>query len=1142
MSQNQLLLLKSRRFAPLFTTQFLGAFNDNLFKNALVVLITYVLAARAGLNAQIVVTLAAGVFILPFFMFSASAGQLAEKYNKALLIQRIKLDEIGIMTLAGVGLYFQDVAMLMIVLFLAGVQSAYFGPVKYGILPDQLAPSELLGGNALIETGTFLAILTGTMVGGLLILNTHGPALVTSLGIVFAVAGWLASRAIPATSPVAPDLIVSHHVWRETVAIIRHAAGNRRVFLSILGISWFWFFAATYLAQFPTLAKDVVRGDETVVTLFLVVFSIGIGIGSLLCNRLLKGQVNATFVPVGLLGMTLFSIDLYFATAQSPLPPSTDLLNAVGLLSSVQGWRIALDLTCIATAGGLYIVPLYAILQSASEATHRSRNIAGNNVMNALFMVVSALATAAMLALGVTVPEVLLTLAIMNIAVGIYVAGLLPGDMLRGILVSLLELFFRVEVRGLEHVRAAGDRVLVVANHVSFLDAVLLAAFLPDKLTFAVNSHIARKRLIRPFLSLADTFALDPTNPLAVRELINRLRAGGKIVLFPEGRITVTGALMKVYEGPGMIAEKSGAQILPVRIDGAQYTYFSRLRGKVRLRLFPHIRLTVLKPLRFDVPEHLTGRQRRQVAGEKLYSLMTNIVFETSAYRQTLFESLIDAMTVHGPSQPVLEDIARTPLSYRQLIASSFVLGASFGRHTRTAENVGILLANSIASIVSFFALQVTGRVPAMLNYSTGSSNLLAACRTARITTLISSRRFVTLGALDALVADLVGAGLNILYLEDLQERTSWPDRLLGMLGSLLPGLAYRINVPNRDPNQTAAVLFTSGTEGSPKGVVLSHTNLQANRAQISACIDFGPGDTVFNALPMFHSFGLTCGTLLPVLSGLRTFLYPSPLHYRIVPELVYDSNATILFGTDTFLAGYARHAHAYDFYAMRYVFAGAEKLKDETRRLWAERFGVRVLEGYGSTETSPVICLNTPMANRSGSVGKILPGMTSRLVPVPGIATGGRLLVAGPNVLLGYLLAQAPGVLQPLADKWYDTGDIVALDEQGFVYIQGRAKRFAKIGGEMVSLAAVESDVSELWPNSNHAVTAIADAKKGEQLILVTTQAAASRKALLGHWRSNGLAELSLPKTVQIVAKLPLLGTGKIDHVAVATLISGTN
>lgn len=332
-------------------------------------------------------------------------------------------------------------------------------------------------------------------------------------------------------------------------------------------------------------------------------------------------------------------------------------------------------------------------------------------------------------------------------------------------------------------------------------------------------------------------------------------------------------------------------------------------------------------------------------------------------------------------------------------------------------------------------------------------------------------------------------------------------------------------------------MLFTSGTEGAPKGVVLSHANLQANRYQVSSRIDFGPTDVVFNALPMFHSFGLTCGTLLPVLSGIRTFLYPSPLHYRIVPQLVYDTNASILFGTDTFLSGYARFAHPYDFYSVRYVFAGAEKLRDETRRLWSERYGVRIFEGYGATETAPALAMNTPMENRPGSVGRLMPGIAHRLEPVRGIHEGGKLLVSGPNIMRGYLFAETPGVLSPPEGGWYDTGDIVALDDDGYVFIKGRAKRFAKIGGEMVSLAAVEGFLSQLWPEHVHAVVNLPDAKKGEQLVLVTDHPGANREEIIAHARQAGFSELSVPKSIVAVDRVPLLGTGKMDYVRIKEL-----
>ena len=329
-----------------------------------------------------------------------------------------------------------------------------------------------------------------------------------------------------------------------------------------------------------------------------------------------------------------------------------------------------------------------------------------------------------------------------------------------------------------------------------------------------------------------------------------------------------------------------------------------------------------------------------------------------------------------------------------------------------------------------------------------------------------------------------------------------------------------------------AVILFTSGSEGTPKGVVLSHANIQANRFQISASIDFGRHDILFNALPIFHSFGLTGGMILPFLLGTRVFFYPSPLHFRIIPELVYDTSSTILFGTDTFLAKYAQFAHPYDFYSVRYVFAGAEKLRDETRQIWSEKFGVRILEGYGTTEAAPILSLNTPMLYKKGTVGKLLPGIHYRLEPVEGIEEGGRLWVSGPNIMLGYLLDKHPGELVMPPDGWYDTGDVVSVDDDGFITIRGRAKRFAKIGGEMISLTSVEEAVSHLWPGFVHAVLNLPDERKGEQLLLITTYPEADRRLIIEFFKKEGMSELSIPKRVKIIKSMPLLGSGKVDYV----------
>jgi acyl-[acyl-carrier-protein]-phospholipid O-acyltransferase/long-chain-fatty-acid--[acyl-carrier-protein] ligase len=1139
MQHSQFALLTSRRFLPLAITQLLGAFNDNLFKNALVILITYVLAARSGLNAQVLVVAAGGIFILPFFLFSATAGQLADKYDKAWLTRGIKLAEIVLMAGAALGFFLGSVWLLMAVLFLMGSQSAFFGPIKFGILPDHLAEDELVGGNALIETTTFLAILSGTLLGGLVILADGGVTLISGLVVAVALAGWSASFFIPSTRPASPDLTVSYNVLRETWRIVRYAGASRVIFLCILGISWFWLVGATLLSLFPTLAKDVIGANQEVVTLFLIAFSVGVAAGSLLCNRLLKGEVHATYVPLGAVGISLFAADLFLSTRQFA-PAAGELIGIAAFLKEPGAWRVLADLVLVAVSGGLYIVPLNAMLQQRSPESHRARNIAASNVVNALFMVAGAAISAVLLARGFTVPQLFLLMAAVNAAVAVYISRLLPGALVKALIAWLLDLLYRVDVRGLKHLHEAGTRVLIVANHLSFLDAVLIAAYVPDELTFAIDSHIAKQRFIKFFLSLAKTYPMDPTNPLAIRALVGSVKQGEKVVIFPEGRITVTGALMKIYEGPGMIADKADAMILPVRLDGAQYTPFSRLEGKVRVRWFPRISVRFLAPRAFDIPPDLKGRKRRQLVSDRLYDLMTEMIFESSDYRRTLFQSLIDVGRSQGGGHLVLEDMERRPLSYRGLTRASFVLGRRIARATDHGERVGVLLPNVVGAGVTFFALQAFGRVPAMLNFSTGAANVLLACTAAQIRAVYSSHRFVETAGLQSLCRALVASGVEVRYLEDLRAAITGLDKLLGLAAGVLPQLSYWISCRNRDPDQPAVVLFTSGTEGAPKGVALSHTNIQANRYQVASRIDFGPNDSVFNALPMFHSFGLSTGTLLPILFGLRVFLYPSPLHYRIVPEMVYGANATILFGTDTFLAGYARFAHPYDFYSVRFVCTGAERLKEETRRVYSERFGVRIFEGYGATETAPVLAMNSPMQSRTGTVGRIMPGIEWRLDPVPGITEGGRLVVKGPNVMVGYLKADRPGVLQPAEDGWYDTGDVVAVDAEGYVSIKGRMKRFAKVGGEMVSLAAVEGYVSRLWPDHNHAVVTLPDPRKGEQLLLVTENRAASRDSLVAFAREQGMAEISIPRTILRVERLPVLGTGKVDYVQVRSLAEG--
>ncbi|MGE0007271.1 MAG: acyl-[ACP]--phospholipid O-acyltransferase [Parvibaculaceae bacterium] len=1133
---NQFALLGTRRFWPLFVTQAIGAFNDNAFRYALSILLIYDLGPRLGFDAALLNTVSAGLLILPFFVFSATAGQIADKFDKALLTRRIKLVEIAIVALASFSLFTDQVWLQLLTVLLTGVQSAFFGPIKYSILPQHLERHELLGGNGLIEMGTFLSILLGTLFGSFAIQSEMGRHAVSVVMIGLAVIAYLSARRIPQAPPPQPDLAINPNIAAETWRMIAIARERHDVFLAILGISWFWFLGVVFLTQIPLFTRTELGADETVASLIIASFTIAIGLGSIVTNRLLKGEVSVKYVPIASILITLFVIDLYFAAGSLRTTDSSMLLGPLDILRRLSGWRVLADLALIAFCAGLFAVPLYALVQQRSAPQKRARVIAANNIVNAIFMTAATVVSVILLKAGLSVRGLFLAVGLANALAALWICQLLPQELAAYVARRLFRLFYRVEIRGFENFAKAGRKVLIIANHTSFLDGPLVSAFLPERCHFAINTHVANRWWVKPAFQLFDLLPIDPANPMALKTLANSLKRGRKVVIFPEGRITRTGALMKVYEGPGVIAHLAGARILPIRIDGAQYTPFSLMRGKLRLRWFPKITLTFLPPVKTEAPAHLKGGELREYLADKLYDVMTDMMFRTSFLDETLFRSLLAARRIHGGNHQILEDIQRTPLTYGRIVLGSFILGRRLARLMPDEKTVGVLLPTAAGCFVTIFGLHAAGRVPALLNYSTGAGNMLAACRTAEIRTIVTSRRFVEAGNFADDVA-LLEKQARIIWIEDVRETIGLADKLYGLFAALFPKSALARLGYDDDAHAPAAILFTSGSEGTPKGVVLSHHNLQANRHQAAARIDFTPKDIVFNAMPMFHTFGLNAGTLLPVLAGVRTFLYPSPLHYKIVPELAYDTNATILFGTDTFLTGYARNAHPYDFYAVRFVVAGAERVRPETRQTWMDKFGLRILEGYGVTECSPVLAVNTPIHYRAGTVGRLLDGIEHRLDAVEGIAEGGRLAVKGPNVMLGYLRAEAPGRIDPPADGWYDTGDIVKIDEKGFVVILGRARRFSKIAGEMVSLAAVEIKLQQAFPDHAHAVVAIPDPKKGEQLVLFTTDPGLDRGRLSEGLRAQGAMELMVPRLIVPLDALPLLGSGKTDYVALNKL-----
>jgi acyl-[acyl-carrier-protein]-phospholipid O-acyltransferase/long-chain-fatty-acid--[acyl-carrier-protein] ligase len=683
------------------------------------------------------------------------------------------------------------------------------------------------------------------------------------------------------------------------------------------------------------------------------------------------------------------------------------------------------------------------------------------------------------------------------------------------------------DVRGL-----SGRGALIVCNHPSVLDGLLLGLFLPLRCTVVVTSAERQHRLMRWLLHAIDHVECDLADPNSLKQLL-RLAANGKaLVLFPEGRVSRTCALGKLYEVVASAAVKSGHELVPVHLSGAA---LGRLGAHHHARrLLQRVTLTVGTPVGLAALHTLPSRDRRRHATRVLREAMEHTAFVAGA-RHGVFEALLDTIRVRGRRTCILQDV-RGKKTYGGLLLESLGLGRLVARISGDGENVGVLLPNLAVTVSLFLGMCAMRRVPGMLNYSAGPDAVALACAAAGISTVITSRKFVDVARLHSTVRAL--DNVSVVYLEDLRARVTVADRLwLLLFACWWPRRAMRRSGAH-DP---AAILFTSGSEGRPKAVVLSHAAVLANIAQITAVIDVRADDRFLCALPLYHTYGLIACTLLPLINGTRLFLYTTPLHYREIAEIAYGHDCTYLFGTSTFLSQYARHAHPLDFSSLRYVISGGEKLDPQVAIIWLEKFGLRILEGYGATECGPAMTLNSPHSFCAGSVGRFLPGIEHRIVPVPGMSRGGALHVRGPNLMTGYCLPDLPGVLQPpqsdLGAGWFATGDLVEIDAAGFVTVFGRAKRFAKIAGEMISLEAVEWIAARASPAHGHAAIVHALPDRGESTLLFTTDPTLDRNKLHRAATEAGKQDLAVARRVVHVAELPLLGSGKIDYPALRKL-----
>ncbi len=697
--------------------------------------------------------------------------------------------------------------------------------------------------------------------------------------------------------------------------------------------------------------------------------------------------------------------------------------------------------------------------------------------------------------------------------------------MIRYSLRLLLRLLIRVRV---EAAKAPSDKpVLYAANHPRAMDAVLLSLLLPHDVIVVLPQEDLRSRWVRWILKLRPHLIAEMNDPASIKKVLRLLASGRSVALYPQGRAFETRCVMKVYEVPAIIAARSGVAVIPVRIE-----YHRAFRAGVRIRTHP--------PARIAPAIQSAPRVRRMRAAEELQRVLEMAAFAERA-RVSLFEAFLDAVREQGRHTLIIEDFQERPRSYRHLLKGALALGRLSAPGTVQGENVGVLLPNAIQTVCTVLGLSAFGRVPAMLNYSAGPTAVQAACIAARVRTVISSRAFVEQAKLGAIIAAV--SDLRLVYLEDLASRLGWRDKL--WLTAYAMWWPRKVITPGHS-NGPAVVSFTSGSEAQPKGVVLSHEGVLANICQLATTIDFTPGDKVLNPLPIYHSYSFTAGVMLCLLTGTKLFLYLSPLRYRAIPEIAYRRNCTYLFGTSTFLSYYAKHADALDFYSVRRVIAGGEKLGADVARIWEEKFGLRIYQGYGATECSPVIALSTPHCFRAGTVGRLMPGLDHRIERIAGIERGGLLHLKGVQVMLGYYRYQHPGVIEPprsaYGDGWHNTGDVVHADQDGVLTVVGRVKRFAKIAGEMVSLDVIEEVARTASADKSHAAVLRTESASGETTILFTTDASLGRSQLVRAARQLGRPELTVPKRIVWMPEIPMLATGKTDYVALETVQVAAN
>ncbi|MBR6231958.1 MAG: MFS transporter [Alphaproteobacteria bacterium] len=1132
----------TKKFFPLLTAHLFSSVSDSFMRMLFLFMATYRLT-KEGTGFVI-----SGIILyaLAFFAGSTIAGQFADKFSKKKFLVLFQAATFVSMLFVLGTSSFETPFFLWMVMAGLGFIGACLRVANDSLTPSLVPERSLLKANALMK----ITSLLGTGVAAfmmMLILKEYTNTTVVCLFVtIFALFGLLTTLLLPAQAAVDPDTKITKNPVHVFDDISENLKFKFDEWAYLIGIAWFWVLMSLTGMMSAEYGQEVLQARwSTMVFLSAVLYPIGYILGSIICVRGARKTLGSQAMWVGIL-MSVVLFDFAFASRSVDKLTDGKALTIFQLLTTnVQYWRIMIDVLVLGILSALYLLPFFTLLQMKTPTNRMGRVFAFSGLLNSVMMACAFLVVIALRFVFFDLIDVVMVFALANIIMSLYFVRLLPLEQRRKCFRKVFTWLFKAKIQGLENLPKEGERCLIVTNHTNFMDVLLISTFVPRPIVFSISNRLLNKTLMKFMTNLVDLRPLDPVSPFAVKTMVEELRQDKMCMIFNAGLVEGGHTRLKMYEGAAMMALKGNAPIVPIRIDGACHTFFSRIAGKKTwFKAFPKITLTVLPPVKFSYPDSMPNREQRMRSSGKLYDIISNMLFDSFECDRTVFEAVSDAMKMRGHFFKVMEDTARKPMSYAALFLKSVILGRLIQRAIPDDEKVGVMIPTSSACALTFMGLQAHGKIPAMINFTAGPKAVVAGCKTIGLKTIVTAHKVVQLAKLESLISEIEKADVKVLYLEDLKPTLTTWDKIVGMYGALFPSSFYH-KIHKKHPvksSDTAVILFTSGSEGMPKAVLLSHYNLLSNDYQVVARFDLYPTDVFLNCLPLFHSFGLGAGTIMPLILGVKTFLYPTPLHYRIIPEIAASIRATIFFSTDTFLSAYARCANPYDFNSLRIVAGGAEKIKEETRTIWQDKFGVRLFEGYGATECSPFISVNTFLHQKKDSVGRLFTGIQYKLKPVDGIKEGGELWVKGPNIMQGYMRYENPLVLDPPKDGWYNTGDIVSVDEDGFISIKGRSKRFAKIGGEMVSLLAVEQVIAKKWPDFIIGAVSIPDAKKGEQIVLVTTCKDITKDALIALFKQTGMTELGLPTKVIVTDTPPLLGTGKFDYVKAKELALAEN